>query len=95
MDKIIDDVDALISIWSMRPQPGTPAGRAWVDGCRQGYEWGKRAASPTEADQRDAVLEEAAKAAELCHDFGPSTTDPQRAYFLGLEDAARKIRALK
>jgi hypothetical protein len=34
-----DDIDDLISIWSMRPPPGSPAGRAWEDGCRQGWRW--------------------------------------------------------
>jgi hypothetical protein len=32
------DIDALMSIWSMRPQPGTPCGTAWEDGARWGWD---------------------------------------------------------
>jgi hypothetical protein len=32
-------VDEIIEIWSMRPAPNSPEGKAWEAGCRQGYEW--------------------------------------------------------
>lgn len=36
----IEEIKFKISIWSMRPQPGTNAGIAWEKGCWQGVEWG-------------------------------------------------------
>lgn len=38
MTTTIPRIDFLISIWSMRPQPGTVAGSAWEEGAREGYE---------------------------------------------------------
>lgn len=38
-----------IDFWSMRPQPGTPQGEAWEQGCRQGYEWGLESAIKRES----------------------------------------------
>ena len=31
-----------IAIWSIRPPPVTPEGRAWAAGCRKGFQWGLR-----------------------------------------------------
>lgn len=42
---IPSDLQSRINIWSMRPQPNTPQGDAWEQGCYQGYEWGKQDAT--------------------------------------------------
>lgn len=34
-----DALETFISLWSMRPQPGTPSGVAWEQGCHQGWQW--------------------------------------------------------
>lgn len=33
------NVESCLNIWSMRPQPSTPSGRAWEDGARKGWTW--------------------------------------------------------
>ncbi|KWK71685.1 hypothetical protein [Burkholderia ubonensis] len=43
-------IDVLISIWSMRPQPGTPCGEAWERGARQGWEWAIKHATRAQGD---------------------------------------------
>jgi hypothetical protein len=41
------DIDSLISTWSMRPKPNTPAGEAWEAGARQGWQWAMDTAPPS------------------------------------------------
>jgi len=50
-----EEIEFKISIWSMRPQPNTPTGDAWEQGCRQGYEWGKEALQSENARLREAL----------------------------------------
>jgi hypothetical protein len=46
------DIANLISTWSIRPQPGTPAGDAWEHGARQGWEWVMSMAQDIAEEQR-------------------------------------------
>lgn len=39
---LLQSLDAMISLWSNRPPPDTPEGKAWIRGCRQGFDWGKQ-----------------------------------------------------
>ena len=52
------DIELLISCWSMRPQPGTPAGQAWESGARQGWQWALEEAAKVcnaEIDSQDSA----------------------------------------
>lgn len=35
----LKQINRIIGIWSMRPPPNSPEGRAWEAGCRQGWAW--------------------------------------------------------
>ncbi|GAB7525369.1 hypothetical protein [Paraburkholderia sp. 2C] len=80
------DIDSLISIWSMRPQPGSPSGVAWEQGARQGWKWAKQYASMPE---RKAVTDE--RINEAFYSFCRSMSLVNVLY---LEDAHKFARAL-
>lgn len=51
------ELEFLISIWSMRPQPGTPTGDAWVEGARWAWEHAKRTFVKEDRDLIDWLAE--------------------------------------
>jgi hypothetical protein len=47
----MNDIEAFIDLWSLRPQPGTPEGIAWERGARQGWDWAQLRIKQLEAER--------------------------------------------
>lgn len=70
------ELQTLIDVWSMRPQPDTPTGDAWECGARQGWRWAKKREASNVREARAQALREAAehlraRAAKLLDEHNP------------------------